>query len=258
MPNQSHSGVLISPWTRCGVCGRDFRHSDLRVQRGVFKCVDCHDNPIMFYREEIIQEVLSQNEREMQPVTFEREFNDPEEEMGGASPVQSTPSYSGVTKARISQWLTPQSTNPVDSVTVGIVIPAVQVAGDGKTWGEISGVTVSTTYKNFFPLGFQQVVPASAIVTGIECTGLFSGIGAFSIRLDINGVGTTFALGALPSHPFASFSVGGLGQLWAQTVIDPKQLELLEMTTRSFNSPFSATLNSDYVALRVFYNVTTP
>lgn len=65
MPNQCHSGVRGDPWHDCDVCGVSYRCSQLRRQaglkRGLLVCRKCYDNPTSFYRDNVIQEVLSQN-----------------------------------------------------------------------------------------------------------------------------------------------------------------------------------------------------
>jgi hypothetical protein len=69
MPNQSHSGILQSPWSRCQRCGRDFPLSKLVQQKGLLVCVEaCYDNPIAWERERIMVEALQQPDTEMQPV----------------------------------------------------------------------------------------------------------------------------------------------------------------------------------------------
>lgn len=70
MPTQNHSGIRGVPWKRCDRCGRDFPIDRLVKQRGLLLCIDsCWDNPIMFEREEIIQDVLEfGSTTELEPV----------------------------------------------------------------------------------------------------------------------------------------------------------------------------------------------
>jgi hypothetical protein len=71
MPNQSHSGIHGDPWHLCDRCGQDYRTSQLRRQpglkRGLLVCPKCYDNPLTFYRDIVVQDVLSQSaDEEMQ------------------------------------------------------------------------------------------------------------------------------------------------------------------------------------------------
>ena len=78
MPNQSHSGIRGIPWHSCDVCGWDYPTSQLQRQpglkRGLLVCPKCWDDPLSFYRDIIIQDVLSQNadeEMEVAPILKE-------------------------------------------------------------------------------------------------------------------------------------------------------------------------------------------
>lgn len=71
MPNQAHSGIHGNPWHSCDICGWDYHTSDLRRQpglkRGLLVCPKCYDNPETFYRDIMIQDLLSQGaENEME------------------------------------------------------------------------------------------------------------------------------------------------------------------------------------------------
>ncbi len=61
MPNQSQSGWFVGPWHNCDRCGLSYPISQLQWQQGLLLCNDgCYDNPIMWDRPVIIQEVLSE------------------------------------------------------------------------------------------------------------------------------------------------------------------------------------------------------
>lgn len=71
MPNQAHSGIHGDPWHRCDICGWDWHTSRLRRQpglrRGLLVCPKCWDDPLTFYRDYHIQEILSYSaDEEMQ------------------------------------------------------------------------------------------------------------------------------------------------------------------------------------------------
>jgi len=61
MPNQAHSGVLGDPWHDCDRCGQSYRVSQLARQRGLILCPKCLDDPTIWQRSRIIQDVLSQS-----------------------------------------------------------------------------------------------------------------------------------------------------------------------------------------------------
>jgi len=64
MPNPSHSGILIAPWHDCDRCGVSFRVTELTWQNGLLLCKDDVDNPIMWQRDQMIQEVLGNGQPE--------------------------------------------------------------------------------------------------------------------------------------------------------------------------------------------------
>lgn len=71
MPNQAHSGIHGDPWHACDICGQDYRVSKLKRQvglrRGLLVCPKCWDDPTSFYRDIVIQDVLTQSaDQEMQ------------------------------------------------------------------------------------------------------------------------------------------------------------------------------------------------
>jgi len=78
VPNQCHSGIHGDPWHSCDICGQDYHTSKLRRQpglrRGLLVCPKCWDNPLTFYRDIVIQDVLSQSadeEMEVAPILKE-------------------------------------------------------------------------------------------------------------------------------------------------------------------------------------------
>lgn len=78
MPNQAHSGIHGDPWHTCDRCGQDYHTSQLRRQpglaRGILVCPKCYDDPLTFYRDIVIQDILTQSsEHEMEVAEILRE-----------------------------------------------------------------------------------------------------------------------------------------------------------------------------------------
>lgn len=85
MPRQSGSGIRGTPWAYCDRCGLQYPIDQLLKQRGLLVCGPrskggCFDNPLIFEREEIIQDVLSYSGEELDtPDILKRDTGDPRE-----------------------------------------------------------------------------------------------------------------------------------------------------------------------------------
>lgn len=60
-------GVAGDPWNFCDRCGCPFRLSQMEMQNGLLLCLpnNCFDGTLMFKRDIVIQEVLSDSNEEM-------------------------------------------------------------------------------------------------------------------------------------------------------------------------------------------------
>lgn len=45
MPSQSRVYIPGDRWVECGVCGFDYRFTQMKKQRGVAVCPECFDSP---------------------------------------------------------------------------------------------------------------------------------------------------------------------------------------------------------------------
>lgn len=63
MPRQANN-VKNEPWHACAVCGWDWPLSELRWQRGALRCPLHFHNPDIWWRDRLIQHILSHGQEE--------------------------------------------------------------------------------------------------------------------------------------------------------------------------------------------------
>ena len=77
MPNNVNAGVRRDAWSRCDRCGRDYPLGEMQMQNGLLLCNStCWDNPLAFYRQNIITAKLSDGRIEFDDETGKKRSED--------------------------------------------------------------------------------------------------------------------------------------------------------------------------------------